>query len=677
MKDYSLITVFAALVTGFFSHAQNPTDTTLLIKEAVVKASKNPARDGVSSITVPAKMIKGTPVILGESDVLKTIQLLPGIQAGTEGLSGMYVRGGGSDENLILLDGIPVHCQGHILGLFSPFQSEAISDAVIHKGAFPAKFGGRASSVLEINTEGDVPVRTSGCLGAGLLSDKFHIEGPLAGGRIDYSVSGRGMHTFLMDGVIKTFKIPANYYFRDLHARATGRIDSKNSLTLSFFSSKDKLYYKEEDQRTDILWGTSLGAARWKRRWGETLSSELSLALTGYSLDNQWKRDDTKEGYKTGLQDIVIKTDWLLMRFPGHNLRFGLGIISHTFAPESDFEPSSKKRIKIKGLEEAAYIEDSFSVRGWVSVKAGLRMGAYSSDEVTRLNPEPRISIALGREEGLRTTMSYSRTTQHLHQLSSTIAVLPVDLTVPVTKAIGPLVSDHMSIGLKYDRHDSWEMSIEGYLKEMRGTLEYKDGVVLIDDFTTWEEQVSAGNGRSYGLEAFIRKESGKTSGWMAYTLARSERRFPDGSISDGKWFPARYDIRHSIAVVLNQEMGRGWDSSVVWTYSSGGAITVPEKDGSIPHGSTPLTNRGSTPLTNLRGNYRLPPSHRMDLGLSHHKSLRHGERVWNIGVYNAYNKKNPNLVIPLAGDEDEGSGPFKTISFLPIIPSVSYTRVF
>ena len=343
------------------------------------------------------------------------------------------------------------------------------------------------------------------------------------------------------------------------------------------------------------------------------------------------------------------------MRFPGHNLRFGLGIISHTFAPESDF--SSKKRIKIKGLEEAAYIEDSFSVRGWLSVKAGLRMGAYSSDEVTRLNPEPRISIMLGREEGLRTTMSYSRTTQHLHQLSSTIAVLPVDLTVPVTKTIGPLVSDHVSIGLKYDRHDSWEMSIEGYLKEMKGTLEYKDGVVLIDDFSTWEEQVSSGNGRSYGLEAFIRKESGKTSGWMAYTLARSERRFPDGSISDGKWFPARYDIRHSIAVVLNQEMGRGWDFNVVWTYSSGGAITVP--------------------LTNLRGNYRLPPSHRMDLGLSHHKSLRHGERVWNIGVYNAYNKKNPNLVIPLAGDEDEGSGPFKTISFLPIIPSVSYTRVF
>ena len=324
MKDLRLLTAIAALITSHWAFAQNVQDSTLLIKEAVVMASKNLARGGTSSITIPAKMIKGTPVLFGEPDILKTIQLMPGVQSGTEGLSGMYVRGGGSDENLILLDGIPVHCQGHLLGLFSPFQSEAAREAVIHKGAFPARFGGRVSSVLEINTSGPIPERTSGCLGAGLLSDKFHIEGATAKGKIDYSVSGRGMHTFLLDRIMRTFKIPANYYFKDLHARITGRIDERNLLSFSYLNSKDRLYYSEDKEMTSISWGTTLGAIKWRRTWRESLTSESSLAMSMYSLDNYWSMPgEDREGYRTGIKDVIAKNDWLMTSLTGHSLRFG------------------------------------------------------------------------------------------------------------------------------------------------------------------------------------------------------------------------------------------------------------------------------------------------------------------------------------------------------------------
>ena len=662
MKDFRLMTILAALTTFLPSYAQNTKDTTILIKEAVVMASKNLARSGSSSISIPANMIKSTPSLLGEADLLKTIQLLPGVQAGTEGQSGMYVRGGGADENLILLDGVPVHCQGHILGLFSPFQSEAVHEAVIHKGAFPARFGGRASSVLEISTQGEVLEKTTGCLGVGSLSDKFHLEGPLASGRLSYSVSGRGMHTFLMNGLMRALKLPANYWFKDLHAKAIGRIDSNNSLTLSYFNSKDNLYYKEDEEKTDISWGTSLGAVKWKRSWSESTTSEVTAALSGYSLNTGLKTPgESREGYKTGLQDIVFKTDWLMTSLPNHNLRFGTEVIRHMFTPESDFGETDQVKTSIKGIESAVYCEDDIKFQDWITVSAGFRMGAYISSGSSRFSPEPRVSVTVGSDSGPQVKAGYSRVAQQIHQLSSTVAVLPVDMILPVTKAIGPVVSNQFSLGVWYRKADIWEFSLEGYWKTMSGVLEYRDGVIFIDDFSTWEEQVAAGIGRSYGLEALLKKNYGNTYGWIGYTLAKSERRFPGGSISSGEWFPARYDIRHSVTIALNHRFGHGWDAGAVWTYSSGGAVTLPESDGSMPH----------------RGNLRLPPSHRLDLGLNHHKAKRHGERIWNIGIYNAYNRKNPNLVIPVTGDGEDGSGSIRKISFLPIIPSGSYTRVF
>ena len=702
MKNLKARLIIPVFFTITVSNAQTAADTSLVIREAVVSAKKGEASGGTGSIVVPAGMVKGSLALLGEADVLKTIQLLPGIQAGNEGLSGIYVRGGGSDENLILLDGVPVHCQGHLLGLFSPFQSEMLEEVTIHKGAFPARYGGRASSVLEIRTvQPQAGSRTRVCLGAGTLSDKLHLEGNSPGGRISWSVSGRGTHTLLMDGVLKAFKIPANLYFHDLHAKASGHFSDKNSFSVSFFDSKDKIYYKEDGQTTDFSWGTRMVAAGWKRGWSPDLSSEIILATSGYCLDTGSKMAGSRrEALRTGLEDLIAKADLLYSGIRGHNIRCGVEAIRHVFRPEADFDNGVAGQVRDlnpasheTGYEAAIYMEDRIKATNWLTLNTGLRLTAFSAQGKTRICPEPRLSFSAGKATGPSVKIGYSRVSQHIHQLSSPVAILPVDMIVPVTKSIGPEISDQVSAGISLNAPKGIRISIEAYWKKTEGVLEYKDGIDFIDNFDTWEEDVASGTSRSRGIEFHARKSEGKTTGWIGYTLSKSERRFAGVEISGGEWFPSRHDCRHSGTAVIERKLGHGWEAGATWTYSTGGALTIPEKDGSMAHGSTPLTNhgstpltnRGSTPLTNHRGNYRLPPSHRLDLGMTNHKPKRRGERIWSLGVYNAYNRKNPNLVFPVTGDEDEGSGPpenagkvtVKKISFLPVIPSVGYTRVF
>lgn len=662
MRNLRSLTALAALAVCVTSGAQNVRDTTLTIKEAVVSASKSRGMTGLGTFTIPREMVARTPTLLGERDILKAVQLLPGVQSGTEGLSGLYVRGGGSDENLILLDGVPVHSPGHLLGIISAFQEDAVKEAVMRKGAFPARFGGRVSGVLEIKASDGDTTRTKGSLGVGLLSDKIHLEGSALRRKVRYSLSGRGAHTMMLDGAFRLFKVPANLGFHDLHAKVTADAAGGNRLSFSYFTGKDKLYYKDDNSKTDMSWGSTIGSAAWSRRWGEGLRSEITVASSGYEMSTGYQGlEDRRSGYRTGLNDLIAKADITITCLPGHALRTGLEAIRHEFIPESDWSGIVKERVVIRGFETGAYIEDRFFPAAWLTVEPGFRLSSFTSEGKTRLSPEPRVSATVRPVEGVKVQTAYSRVSQSIHQLSSSVAVLPVDLIVPVTGRINPVISDQISFGVGYEGLKGWEFTLEGYWKALENVLEYKDGVIFIDDFSTWEENVASGMGRSYGLEALIRKSAGRITGWAGYTLSKSERRFPDGSIGGGEWFPCRHDCRHSLSAVTNIDFGKGWDAGVVWTYSSGGAVTMPESDGSMPR----------------RGNVRLPPSHRLDLGINHRKARRRGERIWSLGVYNAYNRKNPNLVFSVSGEEEDSPGSLKTISFLPIIPSVSYTRAF
>ena len=673
MKKLHLISLTISIASCFTIAAQPRRDSTFTIKESIVSASRKTRlpKTGTGSMEIPAEMIRDTPSLLGEPDLIKTIQLLPGVKAGTEGLSGIYVRGGGPDENLILLDGIPLCSSGHMLGLFSVFQDEAVDNAVLHKGAFPAGLGGRASGIIDVKTLDGNPDRLNGSLGVGLLTDSFHLDGPLAKGRTTFSVSGRGMHTLLMEGAFRVFKVPANYYFHDLHAKMTHRAGPDDRISASVFRGTDRLRNKEDRERTDMSWGNKAESVSWTKNWSDNIRSEVTVGRGYYRMGIRQKTVDNQvDGYHSGLEDLVVKACLVDQSADGHGFSSGAELTRHLFSPGMDGDSTVNEKFRIRGYEAAIHADDIFKVGDGISVEAGLRMTLFNSQGFTAISPEPRFSVTIQPRTVLEAKASYSRMSQYIHLLSPSMTTLPIDIWVPVTKKTRPVYSDLFTAGLGMNWPSGWGIDVECYWKSLKNVLEYKDGVMFVDDFGTWEEQTSTGKGRSYGIELLIRKGSGKTTGWIGYTLSKSERRFPDGSIGSGKWFPCRYDCRNDISVVLNRRIGKRWDAGLTWTYTDGGAITVPGKDGS----------------THLRGNVRLPPSHRLDLGLKHSKATgpstgsgtgEKGQKIWNIGIYNAYNRKNPNIVFPVSDEEDGGPGSLKIVSILPIIPSVSYTRVF
>ena len=663
MKNIQILASIIALSAGILSSAQ-PRDSTLKIKESVITAVRKSAipKAGTGFIEIPETMIGDIPSLLGEADLLKTIQLLPGVNPGTEGFSGLYVRGGGPDENLLILDGIPVYSAGHMLGLFSVFQEEAVGKATLYKGSFPARYGGRVSSIIDISSRESAADRIHGSVGVGLLSDKFHAEGPLLGKRTTFSVSGRGMHTFLMDGAFQAFKLPANYHFHDLKAKVSSSLDSGNILELSYFKGNDNLYFKEEGNRTDITWGNRLGSVVWKRRWNDSLVSNTTFGISGYRMDFEHKvGGGASEFLGTGITDLVARSDLVYLSDNGHGIGLGAEIIRHGFLPEGS-ERNERETKEITGLETAFYVEDGFRLDDRFSVEAGLRLELFSTGRWASLSPEPRLSISGRFGEMATMKMSYSRMSQYVHLLSPPVTTLPMDIWVPVTRNTKPEYSDQLAFGLDLAGPKGWALSLQCYWKSLSNILEYRDGIVCVDNYCTWEEKVACGIGRSKGMEILARKTSGNTTGWLGYTLSSSERKFPDGSISGGEWFPSRYDSRHCLTFFLSQRLGRQMDAGITWTYVGGGAISMPDKDGNLPH----------------RGNHRLPPSHRLDLGWKHHKVRKHGERIWNVCVYNAYNRKNPNIVFLVPNDMGEdGPGSLKTVSIFRIIPSVSYARVF
>lgn len=696
------------------------------LKESIVEARREAgvASTKMSAIELPMNVIQNTPTLFGEADVLKTIQLLPGVQSGTEGFSGIYVRGGGPDENLLLLDGVSLYNAEHMLGLFSIFQPESVKTVTLFKGSFPARYGGRISSIIDVRTnDGDLQ-ETHGLVSVGLISDKFHLEGPIFRGKTSYSFSARGMHTVLFDRLIHKLGSPANYFFYDLNAKVSHRFSDRDRLFLNVYNGRDVFYYKDDgknndnsasdnsssksDTKTTISWGNSLEALRWNHVFNGRLFANTTLAFTNYKMKIRYSSIDSQKSaeassidkyvfdYRSGIKDITAKIDFDYTPSPRHLLKFGGEYVHHTYVPEtySSFERQSSNGKVIAdstvtnkgdgdrtGHEMSLFIEDDFSLADRITLNPGIRLALFLTNGRTYLSPEPRLSVKYDFGKGIAAKAAYSRMSQYAHLLSSARITLPTDLWVPITRNIKPVTSDQYSLGLYFDGLVGWEFSLEGYLKNMRNVLEYKDGVSFIANSQSWEESVVMGLGRAFGMELFIRKTMGKTTGWLGYTLAKSERRFPDGSINNGEWYPHRYDRRHNVSLVVNQRIGTKIDISGTWTFASGGATTIPEREVTVQRPDGTLTQVQYTPH---RNNYRLPPSHRLNVGVNFHKKKRHGESIWNVGVYNIYNRMNPNFVFS-DSEYDNVSGSriytrkdrLKSLTILPVIPSFSYTYKF
>ena len=693
------------------------------LKEAVVSAQRESGimATKMSAIEIPMNMIKNTPVLFGEADVLKTIQLMPGVQSGAEGFSGIYVRGGGPDENLLLLDGISLYNAEHMLGLFSIFQPEAVKKVTLYKGSFPARYGGRTSSIIDVRTNDGNLHETHGTVGVGVLCDKFHLEGPIAKGRTAYSISARGMHTFLFDGILRAAKVPANYYFFDMNGKLTHRFSDRDRLFLNAYYGRDIFHFMDEDEyeiaggsneyrkyddKTHIRWGNLLTSVRWNHVFNGRLFSNATVAFTDYRMRMGYttseKSQDTKYFYKykfdygSGIRDLTAKIDFDYTPAPRHIIKFGGEYVNHAYIPETyttvekendkgqmvtDTTYTNKKEKNRLGHEMSVYIEDDFTVGGWLTLNPGVHLAMFLTSGRTYWSPEPRMSAKVDFGKGVSVKAAYSRMAQYVHLLSSAQITLPIDLWVPITKNIRPVTADQYSLGLYYNGLPGWEFSVEGYWKDMHNVLEYKDGVSFMASSQSWEDNVVMGDGRAYGVEVFIQKTIGKTTGWLGYTLAKSDRVFSNGLINNGERYPYRYDRRHNISLVVNQQLGKKWDLSAVWTFATGGTTTIPERESIVMLPDGTFTQIDYAPH---RNNYRLPPSHRLNIGVNYHKRLRRGESIWNFGVYNAYNRLNPNFVYYKAdtkGDSESSlytrKAKLKSVTILPIIPSFSYTYNF
>lgn len=700
------------------------------LEEAVVTA---PRESGIAStrmgaIEVPVAAVKSVPALFGEADVLKTIQLLPGVQGGTEGFSGLYVRGGGPDENLLLLDGIPLYHAEHMLGIFSVFQPETVKKVTLYKGSFPARYGGRISGIVDVRTNDGNLYETHGSVGVSMIGEKLHIEGPVWKGKTSYSLSARGMHTLLLTPVIKLTGFDGNYFFYDLDAKFAHRFSGRDRLYFNVYHGLDNFHYRESNkafdgrtgqpftdtQKLGIRWGNTVAALRWNHVVGPRLFMNTTVAFNRYHMrmdsdmrTREIKADgDTEDSqvqfdYRSGMRDWVAKADFDYTPSSSHKFKFGAEYTFHTFVPETltgygrqrvNESPQADTTLYMRsnslqrGHEASLYAEDEIRLGSHLSLNPGLRATLFNTQGKTYWSIEPRLNAKVNFTEDWWAKASYSRMSQYVHLLSSSQITLPVDLWVPITRNIRPETADQFSLGLYFGGLPGWNFSVEGYYKAIRNVLEYKEGAVFLFDSSGWESKVEAGSGRAMGVELFIEKTTGKTTGWLGYTLAKSDRLFP--SINHGQRFPYRYDRRHSVNLVVNHRFNEKFDISLVWNFASGGVTTLPERR---IVASSPAGEPRYVDLVSSRNNFRLPASHTLNLGFNFHRRHTRGESIWNLSVYNVYNHMNPTLVQKENNESVisryQADGPaewqlihevrIKKITLLPIFPSIGYTRTF
>ncbi len=689
-------------------------EPSLEIGEVVISAerSRSAVESTQMSVTeLSAKTIKSLPVLLGEVDVLKALQLLPGVQSGNEGTSGIYVRGGGPDQNLILLDGVPVYNANHLFGFFSVFNPDAIQNVKLIKGGFPAQYGGRLSSVLDIRMKEGNNKKFAAEGSVGIVSSKLTLEGPIWKERTSFIISGRRTYIDVLSQPLISWQASRNglenftagYYFYDLNAKVNHRFSDRSRIYLSAYTGEDKAYLGTKERNKNFYWEDEAGlgwgnfttALRWNYVITPKLFSNTSLTFSNYNfvtslLDIQKENDVLSHRYEfqydSGIRDWAAKIDFDFLPNPRHAIKFGYNHIYHTFRPgvtvfqieEGNMNnaiDTTFGNTNINAHEWAVFAEDDWQVSTRLKINAGLHFSGFMVSDSTYTSLQPRISARYMVNETLSVKAAYSHMSQYIHLLSNTSIGLPTDLWVPVTDRIKPQKSIQYAAGVVYEPDDSWEISLEGYYKTMENLIEYKEGASFFSLQDDWQDKVEIGRGLSYGLEMLARKQFGKTSGWIGYTLSWSKRRFEN--ISFGEWFPYRYDRRHDLSIVLNQKINDRIDLGMTWVYGTGNAVTLAlEKYASISSFWYGYQYFNGLEYFERRNSYRMPAYHRLDIGINFRKETKWGERTWSFGAYNLYNRKNP---FYLTFDQEYGAnGTVETVlkqySLFPIIPSISYS---
>lgn len=684
------------------------------LDEVVVSADEKikESRDTqMSKVSIDPAMVQDIPALLGEKDVFKTLQLLPGIQAGSEGSSGFFVRGGTPDQNLIILDDAVVYNSNHLFGFFSVFNGDAIKSVEAFKGGFPARFGGRLSSVIKIDMKDGNKEKLSGKLNIGLISSSVLLEGPINKGKTSFILSGRRTYA---DIVARPFSKSQSedgsrtgYYFADLNFKIHHIFSPKDKIYWSNYYGQDKFYSNTENQngkeKMRLGWGNITSTLRWNHQFGSKLFSNTSLIFSNYQFKvtgdiNNKFQDGTSEEFSfnsnSGINDYSLKTDFYYFPNSKHSIRFGLVGTSHKFTPQrvlvkDNLSGNIDTKEELNSFEHGIYLEDDWKVTDKLRISPGVRLSYFKHKNREYVNPEPRLALAYNFKPDLAFKASYTRMNQYIHLLSSSGIGLPTDLWVSSTERVKPQTSEQFAIGVAKDFFEKdYSVTFEGYYKTMNDVIAYKEGAsfIALDNLgsgktTNWEDNITSGQGWAYGGELLFRKQTGKLTGWLGYTLSWSERQFDELNL--GKKFFARYDRRHDISLVGIYKPHERITYSATWVLSSGNNYTLPNLQRiNIPDGFPIIKPEDSELFTEdfitERNNFRAETNHRLDLGVQWHKPLRKGrKRTWGISLYNAYARKNPFSYNVNEYDRNSGKRTLTRVSVLMLIPSINYTYEF
>ena len=649
----------------------------------------------MSTIDIPIKQVKALPAILGEVDVLRTLQLLPGVQSGTEGTSGLFVRGGSPDQTLLLLDGAQVYNAAHLFGFFSVFNADALKHVELIKGGFPARYGGRLSSVLDIGMKEGNMKRFAAEGAIGVVASRLTVEGPITKDKTSFIVSGRRTYIDVLTRPFLPKDEKAGYHFYDLNAKINHTLTPRDRLYLSLYRGNDRFSSRIEDgdleARAFLRWGNITSTLRWNHLVNDKLFSNVTATFTRYQFDigSEERRADSNEffqlGYVSGIRDWGLKADFDYVPTPNHYVRFGASGTFHTFRPgasqvKADLEEASDAPLLIQpsrpleAVEYAVYAEDDFKVSRRLKLNVGVHASGFLITQRHFTSVQPRLSLRYLLPSGWAVKASYAAMKQYILLLTNSSVGLPTDLWLPATAKIPPQSSHLFAAGVARTLFkNQYEFSLETYYKRLDHLIEYKNGASFLGIDEDWQDKVESGRGWAYGGEIFVQKKAGRTTGWVGYTLAWSNRRF--SNLNEGRSFPYKYDRRHDLSVVVVHQYRPGIELSGSWSYASGSAVTLPN----TLYAANPLVHSyycSSCLIESYgsRNDYRLRAFHRLDIGVNFKKRRGARERTLSVGLYNAYNRKNP-FFISLT--DEEGQTKLKQFSLFPILPYVTYSRTF
>ena len=661
------------------------------IDEVVVEGNRDiPAIQRIGAIDISPSFIEKMPAIFGEIDVFRSLQLLPGVQTSSEISSGLYVRGGSPDQNLCLLDGVIVYNPAHFGGFFSVFNTDALKDIKLIKGGFPAEYGGRLSSVLDITMKEGSKERFSAETMISLISSKLTIEGPITKDA-SFMISGRRMYFDILMNMFMNSKdreqIPT-YYFYDLNAKINYKFSEKDHLFISGFFARDVVDNPEDSElKFGMHWGNKTANIRWMHIASSTLFTNFSVIHTDYNFYTKIELDSISTNNfisESKIKDLTLRAEAQLFPADGHIIKSGVEITKHNFeagANSTQFfdEMEFLGSKQLEAIESAFYIQDDWLLTKKLASNIGFRVFYFNKGNYFNLEPRISLSYELGTNSSLKSAFSVAN--QFLHLITREDISLPTDLWFPSTDTIKPSKSYQIMLGYeKYLFNKNYYFTVEAYYKKMYNLYEYKDSTSFSLGLPL-EEQFTQGKGEAYGIEFFFNKQVGDFSGWIGYTLAWTKRIFSELNL--GRAFPPRYDRRHDISIVLSYKFNNKWEIGSSWVYGTGQAYTMPT--GAYSFDDDPFSDSYIDYYSNKyqysdRNGVRLPAFHKLDLNIMYKSTFFGFPSVFSLNIYNVYNRKNP-FAWYIDEVYDESTYEFKKVvkqlTLFPIIPSIGYSVRF